>query len=82
MTQKAYVLIKVEAGKAEAVARAMMELTGVSDVDLVMGPDDVIVTLEREDAGQIARMVLTEVSQVSGVKRTGTYLVVPLDKRK
>jgi len=80
--QKAYVLIKVEVGKAETVARAFLNLTGVRGVDLVMGPDDVIVTLEKQSAEDIARMVLTELSQVKGVKRTSTYLVVPLDINK
>jgi len=82
VAQKAYVLIKVESGKAEAVAHAILKLTGVQDVDLVMGPDDVIVTLEKDDAGTIARTVLTDLSRVPGVKRTSTYLVVPLDKAK
>ena len=80
MAQKAYVLIKVEIGKAESVAHAILELAGVREVDLVMGPDDVIVTLEKEDAGNIARMVLTAISKVPGVTRTSTYLVVPLEK--
>ena len=79
LVQKAYVLIKVEVGKAETVAHALAGLTGVREVDLVMGPDDVIVTLEKEDAEKIARTVLTDVSRVSGVLRTSTYLVVPLD---
>jgi|SaaInl8_200m_RNA_FD_contig_51_1483415_length_494_multi_4_in_0_out_0_1 DNA-binding Lrp family transcriptional regulator len=82
MAQKAYVLVKVESGKAEAVSHAILGLEGVQDVDLVMGPDDVIVTLEKEDAGTIARMVLTAISRVPGVIRTNTYLVVPLDKGK
>lgn len=80
--QKAYVLIKVEAGKAETVARAFLDLTGVRGVDVVMGPDDVIVTLEKQSAEDIARMVLTELSQVEGVRRTSTYLVAPLDTNK
>lgn len=82
MAQKAYVLVKVQSGKAEAVAHAILALAGVQDVDLVMGPDDIIVTLEKEDAGNIARMVLTAISRVPGVIRTNTYLVVPLDKGK
>ena len=82
MAQKAYVLIKVEIGRAEAVSHAILELEGVQAVDLVMGPDDVIVTLEKEDAANVARMVLTAISRVPGVVRTNTYLVVPLDNGK
>ena len=80
--QKAYVLIKVEVGKAETVARAFLNLPGVCGVDIVMGPDDVIVILKKQNTEDIAKMVLTEISQIQGVQRTSTYLVVPLDTNK
>jgi hypothetical protein len=78
--QKAYVFIKAAAGTAEAVVRAVRGVTGVRDVDLVMGPDDVVVVAEHRTAEDIARLVLTELAHVRGVAGTSTYLVVPFDR--
>jgi len=80
VVQKAYVLIKVGVGKATTVGRALQKLPGVREVDLVMGPDDIIATLEQDNSESIARIVLNEIAAVDGVERTSTYLVVALDK--
>jgi histidinol dehydrogenase len=78
--QKAYVFIKAAADTAEAVVQAIRSVPGVHDVDLVMGPDDVVVIAEHGTAEDIATMVLSELAHVQGVERTSTYLVVPFNR--
>jgi len=46
MSVTAYVLIQTEVGRAEKVAKAARDITGVIDADNVAGPYDVIVKAE------------------------------------
>lgn len=74
--RKAYVLIQVHTGKAEAVASALKGRPGIISSDLVAGPHDVIAVLQGTDADSIARIVVNEIQAVKGIEHTITYMVI------
>jgi DNA-binding Lrp family transcriptional regulator len=74
--RKAYVLIQVHTGKAEAVAGALTGRPGIISADLVAGPHDVIAVLQGADADAIARIVINEIQAVKGIQHTITYMVI------
>jgi uncharacterized protein with GYD domain len=74
----AYVLIQTESGRAGAVAVALGEVPGLSDVAATAGPYDVIVRAEAPDIDELARLVISHIQARSGVVRTLTCPVVHL----
>ena len=75
-TRKAYVLIQTETGKANQVLADLTGKSGITAVDLVVGPYDIIAILQGYDADSIAKIVINEIQSVKGVHRTATYMVI------
>jgi DNA-binding Lrp family transcriptional regulator len=73
---RAYVLIEAEAGQVNSVIAQLRELAGVSAVDPVTGPYDVIVIIETPDPRNIGRLVMNDFHNIVGVKRTITCLAI------
>jgi DNA-binding Lrp family transcriptional regulator len=73
---RAYVLIETAIGKTRDVATALEGLDGITSVDLVTGPYDLIVVIESEDLGSIGDMVTGSVHTIGGIQRTVTCLTV------
>jgi DNA-binding Lrp family transcriptional regulator len=73
---EAFVLIQSEVGRGAAVARAIGDLDGVSRVDLVTGPYDVIVRAEADSIDELGKRVLRPLQDVDGVIRTMTCPVL------
>lgn len=76
MSARAYVLIEAEAGKIDTVVTTLQGLPGVTIVDPVTGPYDVVVVIELPEARQIGRLVMNELHRVEGIKRTVTCLAI------
>lgn len=76
MHARAYVLIEAEAGQVSLVIAALQSLPGVTRVDAVTGPYDLIVTIETAESREIGRLVMNEVHAVAGIKRTVTCLAI------
>ena len=76
MATRAYVLIETAIGKTRDVATALEGLDGITSVDLVTGPYDLIVVIESEDLGSIGDMVTGSVHTIGGIQRTVTCLTV------
>jgi DNA-binding Lrp family transcriptional regulator len=75
---QAYILIQTEVGKARDVAAAISQIEGVSRVDAVTGPYDVIVLSEARNVDELGKMIVSQVQLVSGITRTLTCSVVHL----
>ncbi|CAN5305376.1 Lrp/AsnC ligand binding domain-containing protein [soil metagenome] len=75
---QAYILIQTEVGKAAAVARAIVELKGVTAAEDVTGPYDVIVRAEAKNVDELGKLVVAKVQMVDGITRTLTCPVVHL----
>ncbi len=76
MATKAFVLIETAVGKTKDVVSALHELDGVSSVDVVTGPYDIIAVVEAEDLGSVGDMVTGQVHTIVGIQRTVTCLAM------
>jgi DNA-binding Lrp family transcriptional regulator len=74
----AYILIQTEVGKARDVAAVIGSIPGVSRVDAVTGPYDVVVFAEAQNVDELGHLILSNVQTVPGITRTLTCSVVQL----
>ena len=73
---RAYVLIKIEAGKAEDILTQLRALPAVRSVDAVTGPVDLIAQVEAEDPMVLSDLIFRFMQTMPGVKETDTRIVV------
>jgi len=74
--ERAYVLIETQLGKAKDVVEAIRLVAGVTSVDLVTGPYDVIAVVEAETLNEIGDLITAKVHPVGGISRTVTCLAL------
>ena len=74
----AYILIQTRAGEAVAVAAALRDLPGVTEVASLAGPYDVIARAQARNLDELGKLVVSRLQAVSGVERTLTCPVVRL----
>jgi DNA-binding Lrp family transcriptional regulator len=74
----AYILVQTEVGRATSVSQRFGELRGVTSVDGVTGPYDVIARAEARDLDSLARDVVLRMQDVDGVTRTLTCPILDL----
>ena len=67
-----YVLVNVEPGSEVNVFNAASSLSFVTDANLLFGDHDLIVKLEAENMGDIARLVVESIRAIPGVLNTKT----------
>ncbi len=73
---KAYVLIETAVGRNREVIAALRKLKGVSSVDLVTGPYDLIAIVEAETLSEVGDIVTAKIHPITGISRTVTCLVI------
>ncbi len=73
---KAFVLIETTVGKTKDVVSALHEVDGVTSVDVVTGPYDVICVVEADDLSSVGDTVTGSVHTIGGIVRTVTCLAV------
>jgi DNA-binding Lrp family transcriptional regulator len=73
---KAFILIETAVGKTHDVVRSLRGVQGVSSVDVVTGPYDIIAVLEAKDLSSVGDMVTGRVHTISGIVRTVTCLAM------
>ena len=73
---KAFVLIEAEVGKTKGIVAALKSVDGVSSVDVVTGPYDVIAVIEAKDLATVGDTVTGSVHTIEGIARTVTCLAV------
>ena len=67
-----YVLVNVEPGSEVKVFNSASSLPFVTDANLLFGDHDLIVKLEAENMGDIARLVVESIRVIPGVLNTKT----------
>ena len=76
MAAKAFVLIETAVGKSKEVVVALNEVKGVTSVDIVTGPYDVIAIIQGESLNDIGDLVTGKVHPIPGISRTVTCLAI------
>tara|TARA_A100001037_G_C15154055_1_gene642407 strand:- start:11988 stop:12224 length:237 start_codon:yes stop_codon:yes gene_type:complete len=76
MLAKAYLLIEAAVGKTREVADILHSLNGISNVDVVTGPYDIIATIEADDMAIVGGIVTEKIHTIEGVVRTVTCVAV------
>ena len=76
MAAKAFVLIETVVGRNKEVVTTLKKLAGVTTVDIVTGPYDVIAIVEGETLNDIGDIVTSKIHPVAGIARTVTCLAI------
>ncbi|MFC1872992.1 Lrp/AsnC family transcriptional regulator [Chloroflexota bacterium] len=76
MSARAYVLIESAVGRAGEVVAALKKIPGVTAVDTVTGPYDVILRIECDNLNDVGDVVTGQVHPIPGIIRTVTCLIV------
>ena len=76
---KAFVLIETAVGKTKEVVTKVRQLDGVTSVDQVTGPYDVIAIIESENLNDIGDLVTGKIHPIAGISRTVTCLAIWTD---
>ena len=76
MSVTAYVLVKANTGEADRLKRELAKLPDVTDVHIVAGDVDLIVTVEADDPSDVKSVAAGAMSDVAGVERTQTYIAL------
>ena len=79
MAAKAFILIETAVGKNKEIVNNIKQLRGVSSVDYVTGPYDVIAIVEAENLNEIGDLVTRNIHPISGIIRTTTCLSLKID---
>mgnify|MGYP003349665643 FL=1 len=75
MATRAYILIKVKAGKTKDVVQALKKITGVEQAHSCFGRPDIIVFISVADEQALSDVVITKIHQIEGVEETDTHIV-------
>ncbi len=78
MATRAFVLVETSVGRTKEVAAALKGVKGVSAVDAVTGPYDIIAIIEAADLNAVGDVVTSRIHTISGIVRTVTCLAVSL----
>lgn len=73
---RAYVLVKIEAGRAKEILDHLRGIPSVEGADAVTGPVDLIVRVSAEDPRALAELIFRSIQTTSGVKETDTRIVI------
>ena len=74
MATTAYIMIETNIGMVKDVAKSLRAVPGVGDVDVVIGPYDIIATISADDMNSVSDLLATEVHKINGVTRTFTCM--------
>ena len=76
MAAKAFILIETQVGKNREVTGALKRIKGISSVDPVTGPYDVIATIEVDSLNEIGELITGKIHPIPGISRTVTCLAI------
>ena len=76
MAAKAFVLIETAVGRSKEVVASLNEVKGVTSVDIVTGPYDIIAIIQGETLNDIGDLVTGKVHPIPGISRTVTCLAI------
>ena len=75
MATKAYILMKVKAGKSQEVLNTLKALPGVEQAHACFGQPDIFGLIHADDEKALAQIIMTSVHSIPGVEETDTHIV-------
>ncbi len=75
MSTKAYVLIKVKAGRTKEVMGTLMKVGGVEQAHSCFGQPDIFSFVDVADEKALSDLVITKIHGIPGVEETDTHIV-------
>lgn len=75
MATRAYILIKVKAGKTKPVVDALKKIHGVEQVHPCFGQPDIFSFVNVADERALSEVVITRIHTIEGVEETDTHIV-------
>ena len=76
MATKAYLLIDTAVGKTRDVETKLKGLPGITTVDVVTGPHDIIAVVSGEDMAVVGELVTGHIHNIIGIDKTITCVAV------
>ncbi len=76
MAAKAFVLVETTVGKNKDVVAALRRLKGITSVDTVTGPYDIIAVIESETLHGNGDIVTQKIHPGAGISRTVSCLAI------
>ncbi|MBI2860234.1 MAG: Lrp/AsnC ligand binding domain-containing protein [Chloroflexi bacterium] len=76
MMAKAFVLMETAVGRSKEVVAALNKIPGVTSVDAVTGPYDIIAIIQGETLNDIGDTVTGKIHPIPGISRTVTCLAI------
>ncbi|MFZ3013159.1 MAG: Lrp/AsnC ligand binding domain-containing protein [Nitrospira sp.] len=75
MATRAYILIKVKAGKTKDVVTTLKRMPGVEQAHSCFGRPDIFLFISVQDERALSDVVITKIHSVDGVEETDTHIV-------
>jgi len=75
MATRAYILIKVKAGKTKDVVKSLKKISGVEQVHPCFGQPDIFTFVDVGDEKMLSDVVITKIHTIDGVEETDTHIV-------
>src|SRR3989442_15998044 len=75
MATKAYILVKVKAGKTKDVVKALKTIAGAQQVHPCFGQPDIFSFIEVHDEKALSDVVISKIHTIDGVEQTDTHIV-------
>ena len=76
MATKAYILMKVKAGKSQEVLNTLKALPGVEQAHACFGQPDIFGLIHTTDDRALSDLIMSKVHTIPGVEETDTHIVV------
>ncbi len=78
MASRAFVLITTSVGKTPDVLKALKKCEGVTSVDAVTGPYDIIAVVDTPDLQTAGDLLTKHIHHIEGITRTVTCLGIKI----
>ncbi|MCA9473515.1 MAG: Lrp/AsnC ligand binding domain-containing protein [Nitrospirales bacterium] len=76
MATKAYILMKVKAGKSQEVLATLKSMPGVEQAHACFGQPDIFGLINAPDDRALSDVIMTKIHTIPGVEETDTHIVV------
>ncbi len=76
MATKAYILMKVKAGKSQEVLETLKSMPGVEQAHACFGQPDIFGLINAPDDRALSDVIMTKIHTIPGVEETDTHIVV------